>query len=169
MWITTTSSISNIIISTDPRTGVYTYTAYQYGELDGLRGQQFNLRSIAKTRRGEIIAGGIQGLSFFDPERLKYNNDTPKIEFTALQLFNEEVKIDSVYGGNHILTQSINHTEEIRLKHGQNVFSVSFSAMNYILPEKTRYMYMLEGFNQSWLTTDVNKLTYTSLPPENIP
>jgi len=165
MWITTTSSISNIIVSTDPRTGVYLYTAHQYGVLDGLQGQQFNLRSITKTHRGEIIAGGIQGLSFFNPEGLMYNNDTPKIEFTELQLFNEEVKIDSVYGGNHILTQAINRTEMIRLKHGQNVFSVSFSAMNYILPEKTRYMYMLEGFDPDWLTTDVNKLTYTSLPP----
>lgn len=165
MWITTTSCISNIIVSTDPRTGVYTYTAHQYGELDGLQGQQFNLRSIAKTHRGEIIAGGIQGLSFFDPEGLKYNNETPKIEFTELQLFNEEVKIDSTYGGNRILTQSINHTEGIRLKYKQNVFSVSFSAMNYILPEKTQYMYKLEGFNPDWLTTNVNKLTYTSLPP----
>ena len=164
MWITTTSTISNIIVSTDPRTGVYQYTAHQYGVQDGLQGQQFNFRSITKTHRGEIIAGGIQGLSFFSPEGLMYNNDTPKIEFTELQLFNEEVKIDSLYGGNHILTQAINRTEMIRLKHGQNVFSVSFSAMNYILPEKTRYMYMLEGFDMDWLTTDVNKLTYTSLP-----
>ena len=165
MWITTTSSISNVIVSTDPRTGVYTYDTYQYGELDGLQGQQFNTRSITKTFRGEIIAGGIQGLSFFDPETLKYNNDTPSIEFTELQLFNQKVKIDSVYSGNRILTQSINHTKEIRLKHQQNVFSVSFSAMSYILPKKTKYMYMLDGFDPSWLTTDINKLTYTNLSP----
>ncbi|NDV59489.1 ATP-binding protein [Bacteroides sp. 519] len=165
MWITTTSCIFNVIVSSDPRTGVFTYTAHRYGELDGLQGQQFNTRSIIKTHRGEIVAGGIQGLSFFYPEALKYNNETPKIEFTELQLFNQAVNIDSVYGGNRILTQSINHTEEIRLKHRQNVFSVSFSAMNYILPEKTHYMYMLEGFNPDWLATDVNKLTYTSLPP----
>lgn len=165
MWVTTTSNIFNVIVSSDPRTGVFTYTVHRYGELDGLQGQQFNTRAIIKTRRGEIIAGGIQGLSFFDPEGLKYNNETPKIEFTDLQLFNQAVKIDSVYGGNRILTRSISRTEEIRLKYRQNVFSVSFSAMNYILPEKTRYMYMLEGFNTDWLTTDVNKLTYTSLPP----
>ncbi|NDV95121.1 hybrid sensor histidine kinase/response regulator [Dysgonomonas sp. 521] len=165
MWITTTSSIFNIMVNTDPRTGVYTYISHRYGELDGLQGQQFNSRAIAKTFRGEIIAGGVQGLSFFVPEGLKYNNSTPKIEFTGLQLFNQEVKIDSVYNGNQILTQSLNHTESIRLKYKQNVFSISFSAMNYILPEKTRYMYILEGFNQDWLTTDVNNLTYTNLAP----
>lgn len=165
MWITTTNSIFNIIVNTDPKTGAYTYISHRYGELDGLQGQQFNQHAIIKTFRGEVIAGGIQGLSFFDPEGLKYNNSTPKIEFTELQLFNQEVKIDSVYNGNRILTYSLNHTESIRLKYNQDVFSIYFSAMNYILPEKTRYMYILEGFNQDWLTTDVNNLTYTNLTP----
>lgn len=165
MWVTTTNSISNIIVNVDPVTGVYAYTCHRYNELDGLQGQQFNARSIIKTVKGEIIAGGIQGISFFDPEKLKYNSNTPKIEFTELQLFNEEVKVDSVYNGNRILTQSLSHTPKIKLKHSQNVFSVSFSAMNYILAEKTKYMYMLEGFNIDWLIADANKLTYTNLTP----
>lgn len=165
MWITTNTSISNIVVNVDPTTGVYIYVCHSYDELDGLQGQQFNARSITRTRKGEIIAGGVQGISLFDPEGLKYNNVTPKIEFTGLQLFNEEVRIDSMYNGNRILTQALNQTSEIRLKYSQNVFSVSFSAMNYILPEKTKYMYMLEGFNTNWMTDDVNKLTYTNLAP----
>ncbi len=165
MWITTRSTISNIIVNVDPTTGAYVYTCHRYGELDGLQGQQFNVRSIIKMHKGEIIAGGTQGLSFFDPEGLKYNHVTPKIEFTGLQLFNEDVRTDSVYGGNRILTRALNHTSEITLKHSQNVFSITFSAMNYILPEKTKYMYKLEGFNTDWLTADVNKLTYTNLAP----
>lgn len=165
MWITTSNSISNIIVSKNPETGQYTFTDHTYGELDGLQGQQFNMRSITKTHSGKIIAGGIKGLSFFDPDKIKYNYETPKIEFTSLQLFNEDVKIDSIYNGNIILTKAINCIEEIKLKYTQNVFSVSFSAMNYILPEKTQYMYILEGFNKNWQTTDVNNLTYTSLLP----
>ncbi len=165
MWITTNTSISNIVVNVDPTTGIYIYTCHSYDELDGLQGQQFNARSIIRTRKGEIIAGGVQGLSLFDPEGLKYNSVTPRIEFTGLQLFNGEIRIDSVYDGNRILTQALNQTSEITLKHSQNVFSISFSAMNYILPEKTKYMYMLEGFNTVWMTADVNKLTYTNLAP----
>lgn len=165
MWVTTTNSITNIIVNVDPTTGAYAYTCHRYSELDGLQDQQFNSRSLFKTEKGEIIAGGIRGMSLFDPEGLKYNSNTPKVEFTELLLFNEEVKIDSVYNGNRILTKSLNYTPEIRLKHSQNVFSVSFSAMNYVLPEKTKYMYMLEGFNTEWMTADGNKLTYTNLAP----
>lgn len=165
MWITTRNSITNIIVNVDPATGIYAYTCHRYSELDGLQDQQFNSRSLFKTVKGEIIAGGIRGMSFFDPEGLKYNSDTPKIEFTELQLFNEEVKIDSVYNGNRILTKSLSYTPEIKLKYSQNVFSVSFSVMNYILPEKTKYVYMLEGFNTDWMTINTNKLTYTNLTP----
>ena len=165
MWLTTTNSMTNIIVNADPITGTYSYTYHRYGDIDGLHDQQFNFRSIFKTTKGEIIAGGVQGMSFFDPERLKYNSNTPKIEFTELQLFNAEVKIDSIYNGNRILTQSLCYTPEIKLKYSQNVFSVSFSGMNYILPEKTKYVYMLEGFNTEWMTADINKLTYTNLAP----
>ncbi|WP_291527989.1 hybrid sensor histidine kinase/response regulator transcription factor [Bacteroides sp. UBA939] len=165
MWITTTNSIFNIMVNIAPTTGTYTFVSHRYGELDGLQGQQFNSRAIVKTFRGEVIAGGVQGLSFFDPEELKYNDNTHKIEFTEILLFNQKVEIDSVYNGNRILTRSLNHTESIKLKYEQNVFSISFSAMNYILPEKTKYMYILEGFNQDWLTTDINSLTYTNLAP----
>ncbi len=162
MWVTSSSSISNIIVNVDPTTGMYTYTHHRYSDLDGLQGQQFNTRALFKTTRGEIVGGGI---SYFDPEGLKYNSITPKVEFTELLLFNEEVKIDSVYQGNRILTRALSYTEEIKLKHSQNVFSVSFSGMNYILPEKTQFMYMLEGFNTDWMVADANKLTYTNLAP----
>ncbi len=165
MWVTTTTGISSIVVNTDPRTGQYTYSSHSYGAFDGLEGQQFNPRAILKTLRGRIIAGGVRGLSFFEPEELKYNINTPKIVFTGLRLFGEEVKIDSLYGGNRILTAALNNTESIRLRFKQNDFSVSFSAMDYVLPEKTRYTYMLEGLNSTWLDTDDNTLTYTELAP----
>lgn len=165
IWITTNRGISNIVVNMNPKTGVYTYNIYRYNEQDGLLNQEFNIRSIIKTFRGEIIAGGVQGLSLFDPENIQYNHIIPKVVFTGLQLFNEEVKTDSVYNGNRILTKALNKTQKIELKHRQNVFSVSFSSMNYILPEKTKFLYMLEGFNLGWLTADANKVTYTNLAP----
>jgi signal transduction histidine kinase/ligand-binding sensor domain-containing protein/DNA-binding response OmpR family regulator len=165
IWITTTRGIVNMIVNVDPKKGIYTYSSNSYNEMDGLQEQTFNMRSIAKTSRGEIIAGGIHGLSFFEPEHLQYNDIVPKVVFTDIRLFNREVKIDSIYNHNRILTKALNQTEKIELEYGQNIFSISFSSMNYILPEKTTYMYMLEGFNPNWLVADANKVTYTNLAP----
>lgn len=165
MWITTASKIVHIIVHVDPTTSTYAYTYLHYSEQDGMRQQQFNHRAIAKTSRGEIVAGGTQGLTLFKPEHMKYNYYTPKVEFTGLQLFNNEVFIDSAYNGNLILPKALNKMSAIKLNHDQNVFSISFSAMNYILPEKTKYRYMLKGFNSDWLISDGNKVTYTNLTP----
>lgn len=167
IWVTTSNGVSNIIVNTNPKTGQYTYTFYNYDEFDGLQSREFNLRSIFKSSRGEILMGGIRGYNIFRPEGIKYNKSLPKVLFTGLQLFNEEVKIDSVYNGNRILSAGLNQTKEIELEYRQNVFSIEFSSMNYILPEKTKYAYMLEGFNTDWLIADANvhKVTYTNLAP----
>lgn len=165
IWITTTRGITNMIVNVNPKNGVYTYSSNRYNEMDGLQRQTFNMRSIARTSRGEIIAGGIHGLSFFEPEHLQYNDIVPRVVFTGIQLFNQEVKIDSVYNNNRILTKALNQTEKVELEYSQNMFSISFSSMDYILPEKTKYMYMLEGFNPNWLAADANKVAYTNLAP----
>ena len=36
---------------------------------------------------------------------------------------------------------------------------------HYILPEKTEYAYRLKGFNEDWMTTTYDKVTYTNLAP----
>lgn len=167
MWITTSSGVSNIIVGTNPKTGNYTYTYYNYDERDGLQSSEFNIRSVLRSYRGEILMGGIRGYNIFNPEVIKYNRVLPKVVFTDLQLFNNSVKVDSVYDGNCILKEGLNWTKEIVLNYSQNVFSIDFSSMNYVLPEKTKYAYMLEGFNSDWLTTNesVHKITYTNLAP----
>lgn len=165
MWVTTTAGMSNIVVNTDPKTGVYNFVSYVYNEQDGLQKQEFNPQALIKTFHGEIIAGGMQGINMFDPENVRYNRIVPTVVFTDVQLFNQQVKIDSIYDHNCILTQAINKTSKVTFEHKQNVFSISFSSMNYILPEKTTYMYMLEGFSKNWLAADGNKVTYTNLAP----
>lgn len=167
LWVTTSNGVSNIVVSADPKTRQYHFKCYNYDEIDGLQNGEFNLRSIAKTSRGEILMGGIKGYNIFQPENIKYNQILPHVTFTNLSLFNKEVKVDSIYDGNRILTQALNLTDKIELEYRQNIFSISFSGMNYILPEKNQYAYMLEGFNQDWMFVDgkTHQATYTSLPP----
>ncbi len=167
IWVTTSNGVSNVVVSTDPRTGSYQYTFHNYTDVDGLQSGEFNMRSIARTFRGEIVMGGNNGFNIFQPGHIRYDASLPKAVFTGLTLFNQEVKVDSVYSGNKILDVSLGETERIELKYRQNVFSVSFSGMNYILPEKTEYAYMLKGFNSDWLYTEDGQhtVTYTNLAP----
>lgn len=61
----------------------------------------------------------------------------------------------------------MNDVENVEFDYKQNIFSVSFASDNYNLPEKTQYMYKLEGFNNDWLTlpVGVHNVTFTNLAP----
>ncbi len=167
MWLTTPNGVSNIVVNTDPKSGSYRYSFYNYDEMDGLQDREFNMRSITRTFRGDILMGGIRGFNILRPDAIKYNHILPEVKFTGLTLFNEEVKIGQEYNGNLILSEALNLIDCIELKYGQNVFTVAFSGMNYILPEKARFAYMLEGFNTDWLIAEgsMHEVTYTNLAP----
>lgn len=167
MWITTANGVSNIMVKLNATDHDYNYSFVNYSEMDGLQSNEFNLRSIFKSRHGELLLGGTKGFNLFNPESIRYNTEKPNVHFTGLRLFNEEVIVGKEYNGNKILSSELNKVDEVSFKYRQNVFSVEFSAMNYVLPEKTTFAYMLEGFNTDWLVTDdgVHSVTYTNLTP----
>lgn len=167
MWMTTANGVLNIIPSIDTKTGDYAFHYYIYDDKDGLQGAEFNQRSIKRLTSGEIAMGGMYGLNTFSPNDIKYNLMLPKVMFTGFQLFNEEIEIGKEYGGRVLLRESLNKVREIELDYKQNVFTVLFASDNYILPDKTQYLYKLEGFNEDWLSgmADMHRVTYTNLAP----
>jgi hypothetical protein len=82
-------------------------------------------------------------------------------------LFDEAVKVGQSYGGRVLIEKELNDVENVEFDYKQNIFSVSFASDNYNLPEKTQYMYKLEGFNNDWLTlpVGVHNVTFTNLAP----
>lgn len=66
-----------------------------------------------------------------------------------------------------LIEKELNDVENVEFDYKQNIFSVSFASDNYNLPEKTQYMYKLEGFNNDWLTlpVGVHNVTFTNLAP----
>lgn len=167
MWVTTDGGVSNIIVEGSSKSGDYTFRPYNYDEMDGLQSREFNLRSIITTHDGSIVMGGLYGINIFAPENIKYNKMLPKVIFTGLQLFNEDVQVGKKYGSHVILTKALNEIGEVKLDYSQNVFTISFASDNYCLPEKMQYMYKLDGFNKDWLVCKGTypKVTFTNLAP----
>lgn len=167
MWVSAGGELINITLSVEGKTGKLSFRCHAYDERDGLQSCDFNQRSLKRLHSGEIVVGGLYGLNNFRSDNIKYNRALPKVMFTGFQLFNEEVKVGEEYDGQIILKEALNKTEEVVLDYKQNVFTVLFASDNYVLPEKTRYHYKLEGFNEDWLvsTADQHRVTYTNLAP----
>ena len=134
-----------------------------YDISDGLHSNQFIKGSYTKGSSGEFFFGGMNGFSYFYPERVKDNPYIPPIHITGFQLFNKSVPI----GPGSILARAIWSTDRIVLSHKQNIFSLEFASLSYRFPEKNRYRYKLEGLDKNWNEVDSNRryVTYTHLDP----
>ncbi|MGE4287190.1 MAG: two-component regulator propeller domain-containing protein [Salinivirgaceae bacterium] len=165
LWVSTANGLSHLVVSTNPKTGEYHFIPSNYDERDGLQGAAFNERSAYRTSAGDLIFGGTNGYNLVSPGRIKYNRNRPNLVFTDFLLFNKPVVIDSQYFKRVILEKAISQTTVVDLTHQMNIFTIQFSALNYLQPAKTTYAYKLEGFDQDWVKTQgINpSATYTNL------
>ena len=167
LWASIGGRLIRIWPEVDVETGSLRFDCRTYSDRDGLQSCDFNQRSLKLLHSGEIVAGGLYGINTVRPGNIKYNGAVPKVMFTGLHLFNEEVKVGVPVNGRVILAEALNLSRELVLDYKENVFTVFLASDNYILPEKTRYYYKLEGFNDDWLSDreNLHRVTYTNLAP----
>jgi two-component system, sensor histidine kinase ChiS len=152
LWISTNGGLSQF----NPQTKTFR----NYDVLDGLQSNEFRAASY-KSERGELFFGGINGFNAFYPENVKDNPYLPPVVITDFKIFNKTPSI----GKDSPLQQQISLTKEITLSYQQSFFSLQFSALNYLQPEKNQYAYQLEGLEKEWNYIGTRRNAYyTSVP-----
>ncbi len=88
----------------------------------------------------------------------------PPVVITDLLLNNESVPVEEP---GSILERAVNWTDSVALSYLDRVVSFEFAALSYLAPDKIRYRYMLEGFDETWNEVGSNRrlVTYTNLNP----
>lgn len=118
---------------------------------------------LLACRNGEIFVGGTDGLvSFYEKELYRAKKDY-EFYFSDLFIHNEKV-----YPGDdhHVLSQALPFVTEIVLNYKQNNLIFNFAFSDYVRKENNVvYEYMLEGFDEDWISTDKTSLYYTNLNP----
>jgi signal transduction histidine kinase/ligand-binding sensor domain-containing protein/DNA-binding response OmpR family regulator len=165
IWISTAKGLSKF----NPETRKFR----NYDRLDGLQSDEFNQGAFLKTGTGELFFGGINGFNVFHPDSIKDVPHFPPVVITDFLLDKKSVAIkdtpgDTMISKHNPLFQSITHTDELILPYWLNDFSFEFAALNYLHPEKNRYKYRLEGYDEGWIETDADLrvATYTNLSPD---
>lgn len=152
LWISTLYGLSRY----DPLTGRFT----SYYASDGLGGNQFYERSSCRLSDGTLVFGGTHGLTFFDPLAVPTKRRIPLV-FENLRIHNRLVAPSR--GGP--IDRHLSYNPEIRLRHDQNGFSVSFAALEYCEYGRVHYHYKLEGFDDYWIEARKNhEANYANLP-----
>jgi signal transduction histidine kinase/ligand-binding sensor domain-containing protein/DNA-binding response OmpR family regulator len=167
LWLGTPNGLSCATIREEADSVVLNFR--NYSEVDGLQGKHFNEDAAITTRSGELVFGGVNGFNIFRPADIEKNNIVPQLALTEFQVFNHTVSPGHPVNGEFTLPAAITTEPSIVLNASENVFSIEFSALNFIQPSKNQYKYKLEGFNKDWLTTDARnrRVTFTNLNPGN--
>jgi PAS domain S-box-containing protein len=157
LWISTNKGISRF----DPVNKVFK----NFGLSDGLQSNEFKQQAYCKSSSGAMYFGGNNGFNQFFPDSIKANSFAPPLVITSFQIFNKEVPV-SVDSTISPLKKDISETKEITISYRSSVISFGFASLNYTIPEKKQYAYMLEGFDKTWNEVGVQRTaTYTNLDP----
>ena len=123
------------------------------------------------SRSGRFYIGShFDGLFYFHPDSIRANTTPPRVHITDLTINNQPVPLRGMPGDTldweTPLDSTVLFTEAIDLAYAQNDFALSFVALNYTYPERTRYKYKLEGYDDDWIETTPEdaKATYTNIP-----
>lgn len=167
VWVSAGSELMSVTVSTDTIDNGRSFDIHTYDSSDGLQTCDFNQRSLCLTPDGEMLVGGFYGINSFRPNSIKFGTVEPRVYFTGLSLFNEEVKVGEERKGRVPLPRRLSELQEIELDYSDNEFAVSFATDSYVKPEKTVYYYKLDGFNDDWrqLAGNAHRVAYTNLSP----
>lgn len=125
-----------------------------FSKTEGFRDFYAEATTLLDSQR--IAIGGVGSIYVFNPQSAWTNKVIPKVYLTRIAVLNHEL------GENDPSFQ-----KEITLTYLQNVVSMEFASLNFIVPARNKYAYKLDGFDQSWTVTDAGRrlATYTNLDP----
>ncbi|WP_372775097.1 two-component regulator propeller domain-containing protein [Mangrovibacterium sp.] len=135
LWITTNVGL----ISYDQETN----STRQFVYSDGIQSDLFCPNAIYQDSRKNLYFGGPNGLTKINPVTLKINSRKPKTIIDELTTTNNK-SIYPVYSNNLEISP-------IELDPEETTFRISFSADNYLLPEKNKYKYRLINYYDEWI------------------
>lgn len=163
IWVTTDHGISNVVPQKG-EDGEWHFTVRSFNEHDGLQPGPFNQRAICYTSTGMILVGGQDGLDIINTKNLAVGQLNEKPVFSGLQLFDKDVAVGEEVDGRVILKEALNVCREITLNFNDQ-FTIQMGSNAGSIANTKRFVYMLEGFNESWVrTSDLNpNITYNSL------
>ncbi|MDR2839642.1 MAG: response regulator, partial [Paludibacter sp.] len=157
LWISTHSGISKMNVAESSFTNYYSF--------DGLQGNEFSMGSACKSLAGELFFGGTGGVTSFFPAQINDRKSTSNVQLTNLFLADKRVISGQKSKNITIFNGFIADADTIRLAYIDNNPGFEFSTFDFGFAEKIQYRYFLEGFSNTWITTErgINRINFTNL------
>lgn len=154
IWVSTDKGISRL----DPQNEKF----LNYTDEEGVK---LNSAYCYKSKSGEILFGGINGLTSFYPEGIINNNVIPNIVLTGIKVFYKQLS----NGDKSPLKVPVDRVKRLVLSSKESVVTFEFVALNFTHSEKNQYACRLDGVdpeNIGWnYLGPKHEITYSNLRP----
>jgi len=124
-----------------------------YGRADGMQSSECNGGNQPagwKSRDGKLWFPTLKGMAMIDPANIKINELPPPVVI-------ERVLIDN---------ESIDLNRYSKLSPGKKRFEFHYSGLSFLIPQRVKFNYKLEGFDEEWIDAGSHRTAYyTNIPP----
>lgn len=126
----------------------------RFGEADGMASSQANGSSMpaaALSADGTVWFATSRGVSAVHPARLeRFTERPPPVVIERIHVDGVELAVE----------------DGLQLPAGTNRIRIEFAGLGYVMPQRIRYRYLLEGFDQTWVERGGRAdAELTNLPP----
>jgi ligand-binding sensor domain-containing protein/serine phosphatase RsbU (regulator of sigma subunit) len=135
-------------------------TFISYGPAEGLQNFEFNPGARFKNSMGLMHFGSVSGFISFHPDSLVYNSHIPPLSFTQFVRIREQ--------GGQSKPIALDRVSIVKIPRGDQIVNIRFSALDFTLPEKNRYMYRMvkKGEDGLWIHNgEQHHVTFYKLTP----
>ncbi len=165
LWIGTEKGIDKFSIEQYKETGKAAFK--HYGKAEGFTGIECIHNSVCQDSKGNIWFGTLRGAIKYIAKNDRPNNIEPITHITNLRLFFEEIDWSTYTNKASNAARNINGLPiGLKLPYNKNHLTFNFVGISLVAPEKVRYQYKLEGFDETWSpATKATYATYSNLNP----
>lgn len=131
-----------------------TFMITGYSAKEGLQGDEFNTKGYCKGPDGTLYFAGVNGINYFRQQDLVSKSGPSQTMLTRIDVNNLP----------YLPYLQPEFIKTISLPHTQNNISLSFSCMDFTVPEKNQYKFWLKGFQNDWTLPQTNNTVQYILP-----
>lgn len=132
---------------------------------DGLQGNEFNKNASLKDADGTLWFGGMNGVTYFNPQEITHPAQKWNVRITDFYLHNHPVKKGMLSGRHEIIDRPVFEATEFHLAHSDNSFSIEFATLELNSPERIVYHYAMNHDKWSSLPAGTNRVSFSNLAP----
>lgn len=122
---------------------------------DGLQNDEFSDGAYFKDTHNNLYFGGVNGLSYFNPQHIRVRSFNAPITLSNLKIYNTSQDV----------SQRI-HNGILDLTYEEKYITLTFLTKDFINNENCEYAYRLKNHSDEWIETGNNpNIIFTQLPP----